>query len=163
MNNRHQRLTLVGLLLILAGFVFALLFGWSVGHQSRLVAHDAYQPVFEEIAARGGSGKWREFEEQITSSSITHRRAADVHGHSINMGILLIMIGLFAPLASGAGERLLTGMAAAAVTYPAGLFLQFLGLELAGEVVAAIGAAGAVAVLAAFGFKLSKAVDTLAG
>jgi hypothetical protein len=158
----HQRLTIIGLLLILAGFVFALLFSWSVGHQPRLVAHDAYQSVFEEIVARGGSGEWREFEQQTTRSSVTHRRAADVHGHSINMGILLIMIGLFTPLASRAGARLLTGMAAAAITYPAGLFLQFLGLKLAGEVVSAVGAVGAVALLAAFGFKLSKAVDALA-
>lgn len=162
MKDWHQRLTIVGLLLILAGFAFALLFSWSVGHQPRLVAHDAYQPVFEAIA---GGGEWRELEEEITASSVTHRRAADVHGHSINMGILLILIGLFAPLASANGDRdyrLLAGMAAAAVVYPAGLFLQFLGLKLAGEVVSAIGAASAVAVLAALGLRLSRAVDRLA-
>jgi hypothetical protein len=76
--------------LILGGFIFSLIFSWSVDHQARLVAHDAYEPVFEQIARNGGDDSWRILEEEISRVSIAHRRAADVHGHSINMGILLI-------------------------------------------------------------------------
>jgi len=46
MNAWPQRLTLMGLLLIFTGFVFALFFSWSVDHQPRLVSHDAYHAAF---------------------------------------------------------------------------------------------------------------------
>ncbi|MEX2124807.1 MAG: hypothetical protein WD795_13010 [Woeseia sp.] len=167
MTRWSRRLIGVGLLLILAGFVFALLFGWSTGHQARLVAHDAYQPLFEQIAGTGGGdGEWRAVEEEISRNSITQRRAADVHGHSINMGILLILIGLLSSVVNrngGIDNRLLFSLAVTAVVYPAGLFLQFLGLKLAGEVVSAIGAAGAVATLAVLYWRFSRAVDNLPG
>lgn len=162
MTNWHRRLATVGLLLILAGFVFALLFTWAAGHEARLVAHDAYQPVFERIARAGGSdGEWRALEKEISRNSIAHRRAADVHGHSVNMGVLLILIALLAPLASRNDGRLLLAAAVAAVVYPVGLLLQFFELRLAGEVVSAIGAAGAVAAIAWLCFRLSRAVDNL--
>jgi hypothetical protein len=159
-----RRLIGVGLLLILAGFVFALLLNWSTGHEARLVAHEAYQPVFERIAA--GDGEWRELEQAISRNSIAQRRGADVHGHSVNMGILLILIGLLSSIISrngGIDGRLLLAMAAAAVIYPTGLLLQFLELGLLGEAVAAVGAAGSVAVLAALYVRLSRAVDKVAG
>lgn len=163
MNRWSQRLIGLGLLLILAGFVFALLFSWSTGHETRLAAHDAYQPVFEWIAGAGaGSAEWRELENEISRNSVAQRRAADVHGHSVNMGILLILIGLLSALVSrdgGLDSRLLAAIAAAAVIYPAGLLLQFFELRLAGEAVAAVGGAGALAALAALYVRLSRAVD----
>jgi hypothetical protein len=167
MNAWPRRLTLMGLLLIFTGFVFALFFSWSVDHQPRLVSHDAYQPLFEAIIS-GGNGAnehWREIEDEISRNSVLQRRAADVHGHSVNMGILMILVGLLAPLATrnmGAADyRLLLAMAVTSVVYPVGLFLQFLGLNPGGEVVSAIGAAGAVTTLAMLYLRLSKAVDSL--
>ena len=156
----HRQLIVAGLLLILAGFVFAQLFTWYVGHQPRLVAHDAYETVFEEIA-RGG--EWRAIEEAISSNSVLQRRAADVHGHSINMGILLILVGLFAPLVGrdGSQNRWFLALTAAAVVYPAGLFLQFLGLGIAGEAVSAIGAVGAIGALAVLLLRISRAIDAI--
>jgi hypothetical protein len=159
-----RRLIGIGLLLILAGFLFALLLNWSTGHEARLVAHDAYQPVFERIAS--GDGEWRELEQAISRNSIARRRGADVHGHSVNMGILLILTGLLSAIINrdgGIDGRLLLAMAAAAVIYPTGLLLQFMELGLLGEAVAAVGAAGSVAVLAALYVRLSRAVDKLAG
>jgi hypothetical protein len=159
-----RRLIGIGLLLILAGFLFALLLNWSTGHEARLVAHDAYQPVFERIAS--GDGEWRELEQAISRNSIAQRRGADVHGHSVNMGILLILIGLLSSIINrngGIDGRLLLAMAAAAVIYPTGLLLQFMEPGLLGEAVAAVGAAGSVAVLAALYVRLSRAVDKLAG
>lgn len=162
MRSWHTRLVATGLLLILAGFAFALLFGWSVGHQARLVAHDAYRPVFEQLAGGDGSEvEWRELEKRISRHSVTHRRAADVHGHSINMGILLILIGLFAPLVGNGGSRALFVLTAAAVIYPVGLFLQFLGVHRIAEMISATGAAGVVAALAFLYWRISRSVDAL--
>lgn len=156
----HLQLVVAGLLLILAGFVFAQLFAWYAGHEPRLVAHDAYEAVFEEIA-RGG--EWHAIEAAISSNSVSQRRAADVHGHSINMGILLILVGLFAPLVGVAGKqnRWFLALTVAAVVYPAGLFLQFLGLGIAGEVVSAIGAVGAIGALAVLLVRIARAIDAI--
>jgi len=164
MTGWHRRFVIVGLILVLGGFIFSLIFSWSVDHQARLVAHDAYQPVFEQIARNGGDDSWSILEEEISRVSIAHRRAADVHGHSINMGILLILLGLLAPLvnqADSGNNRILLSLVLSAVVYPAGLVLQFLTLTVAGEVVSAIGAAGAILALAALYVRAWKAVDTI--
>jgi hypothetical protein len=164
MTGWHWRLVIVGLMLILGGFIFSLIFSWSVDHQARLVAHDAYQTVFEQIARNDGDESWRILEEEISRVSVAHRRAADVHGHSINMGILLILLGLLAPLLSQAdsgNSRVLLLLALSSVVYPAGLLLQFLTLTVAGEVVSAIGAAGAILALAALYVRVWKAVDMI--
>ncbi|MEJ8569680.1 hypothetical protein [Elongatibacter sediminis] len=163
-----QRMVLAGLVLILLGFVFALVHSLSYGHQARLVAHDAYRPVFEEIAATGDETSWQETEAEITAVSVAQRRAADTHGHAVNMGILVILIGLLTPLFERArsgdgGAPRGAGIAFAlfAGLYPVGLFLQYLRLTTAGEIVAAIGAVGAIACLAWLFLKLRKAVDGL--
>jgi hypothetical protein len=164
MTGWHRRFVIVGLILILGGFIFSLIFSWSVDHQARLVAHDAYQPVFEQIARNGGDDSWRILEEEISRVSIAHRRAADVHGHSINMGILLILLGLLAPLvnqADSGNNRILLSLVLSSVVYPAGLVLQFLTLTVAGEAVSVIGAAGAILALAALYLRAWKAVDTI--
>ncbi len=83
MISGYRRIIGVGLLLILAGFVFSLLFGWYSGYQPRLAAHEAYQPVFETIAEGGGNGAWEPLEEEISRNSVKDRRGADVHGHAI--------------------------------------------------------------------------------
>ena len=158
----QRRMTLAGLMLILAGFVFGLVFSWSVGHEARLVAHDSYQPVFEAIADDGSQAEWRALEQGITERSIAHRRAADTHGHSVNMGILLILVGLLAPLFADRGStRLLLALAVAAVVYPIGLSLQFFGLTTAGEFVSAAGAIGAIVALGALLVRSWKAIDEL--
>jgi hypothetical protein len=160
----QRRMILAGLLLILAGFVFGLCFSSSVGHEARLVAHDSYQPVFEAIADDGSQAEWRALERGITERSIAHRRAADTHGHSVNMGILLILVGLLAPLfaeRAGAHRPLLLVLAVSAVVYPIGLSLQFFRLTTAGEIVSAAGAIGAIAALGALLIRFWKAVDTL--
>ena len=164
MNAWHHRLILTGLALVLAGFVFGLVFTWSVDHEARLVAHDAYGQVFEEAARSGSTGEWRNVEQEATARSVAHRRAADTHGHSINMGILLILVGLLAPLFADRGAangRLLLVLAVSSVVYPVGLSLQFLTLTLAGEVVSAAGAIGAIGALTALLVRFWKAVDHL--
>lgn len=168
MNALTQRTVLAGLVLILLGFLFALAHSLAYGHQARLAAHDAYRPVFEEIAASGNEADWRKTQAAITAISVAHRRAADTHGHAVNMGILVILIGLLTPLFERArsddvGTPRGAGIAFVlfAGLYPVGLFLQYLRLTTAGEAVAAVGAVGAIACLAWLFLKLVNAVDRL--
>ena len=179
MTNWQTRLVLTGLILVFAGFLFGLAFSLSVDHQPRLVAHEAYEPVFEQIGTGVSEEMWRGTAAAISQVSIAHRRAAAVHGHLTNMGIVLMLVGLLAPLLAmardraqeagaaggkegGAGSALLAGLVASAIVYPMGLFLQFLRFTLAGEIVAALGAVGVITCLAGFYLRLCKGVDRLA-
>ena len=166
MTAWQLRLTLLGLLLVFAGFIFGLAFSMTVDHQPRLLAHDAYQPVFEQIGAGVSRETWQDTVSTITQASIAHRRAADVHGHATNMGILLLLIGLLSPLAAAAGSRsnavdrgLLLGLAVSSIVYPMGLFLQFLRFTGAGEVVAAVGAVGAIVCMAGVYVRLCQGLN----
>ena len=165
MTGRAKLLVVVGLALILGGFLFGLAFSYAVDHQARLVAYDAYQPVFELLSREGAAANWQDLQSRINERSIAHRRAADVHTHSINMGILLILLGLVSPVVAkreSTSERWLLGLVAAGCVYPAGLLLQFVGLTRSGEIVAAVGAALAIVTLAALSLSISRAVDELA-
>lgn len=164
MNRMSRLVMLSGLALVLAGLVFAVGVSYLVEHESRLVAHDAYQPTFEVLMQDPADGEWQAELAQANRTSITHRRAAGVHTHSINMGILLILVALLIPLLSQLGSQspwLSWAMIGAAWVYPLGLLLQFAGLTLAGEVLAAIGAAAAIAALAWLFRVLSRAIDTM--
>lgn len=166
MTSWTLRIAVTGLSLILAGFLFGLAFSWAVDHEARLVAHDAYRPVFEQIANSGNGDAWPAMERRISERSVAHRRAADTHGHSVNMGILLVLFGLLAPIfadRSGSNGRLLLLLGISAVVYPIGLSLQFFMLTLVGEIVSAAGAIGAIAALVALLIRFWKAVDRLEG
>lgn len=170
MTNWQTRLVLAGLILVFAGFVFGLVFSLAVDHQPRLVAHDAYEPVFVQIGAGVAEESWQPSVAAISRVSIAHRRATDVHGHATNMGIVLMLIGLLAPVLVAAKSQwttidrgLLSGLAVSSVVYPLGLFLQFLRFITAGEIVAALGAVGAIVCLAGLYVRLWKGVDRLAG
>lgn len=165
MTPSPLRMIITGLSLTLAGLLFGLGFSWSVEHEARLVAHDAYQPVFVQIGGNGDGDGWRARAREITKRSVAHRRAADTHGHGVNMGILLILVGLLTPLfadQSSINRRLLLLLGVSAVVYPIGLFLQFFAFTLAGEIVSAAGATGTIAALAALLVRFWKAIDRLA-
>ncbi len=84
--------------------------------------------------------------------------------HSINMGVLLILVGLLVPLlarAEGSGMPLLAGFVVAACLYPAGLLLIALKLTFVGEIVAALGAGLAIAVFALLFLKFSAALKSI--
>lgn len=159
-----HRFVVAGIVLILAGFAFGLFFGWSVGHETRLAAYEAYQPVFETVANQGENAKWQAMENRISARSVQHRRAADVHGHSINMGILLIIVGLLLPVLTNVGGRAvaaLPALIAAAFVYPFGLSLQFMGFTTAGEAVSALGAVVAIVALGTIYVLFSRTVNSL--
>lgn len=163
MTGWSRRFILAGLVLMAAGFVFGLLFSLSVDHQARLVAYDAYQPVFEAIARDGASAQWQPLEQAISARSVAQRRAVDVHGHSINMGVLLILTGLLIPVMGELRDRralLLPVLVASAFVYPLGLLLQYFRWTAAGEIVAALGAVGAIGALAALLLLIARSVDS---
>jgi hypothetical protein len=164
MTAWSRRFIVAGLVLVAAGFVFGLVFSLSVDHEARLVAHDAYRPVFELIAREGSGAEWQPVEKAVSARSVAHRRAADVHGHSINMGILLILLGLLLPAAGdmrGPRTALLPTLAASAFVYPLGLFLQSLSFKVAGEIVSALGAVGVIAAFAGLYLQIARGVDAL--
>jgi vacuolar-type H+-ATPase subunit I/STV1 len=159
-----RRFIVAGLVLMTIGFVFGLVFSLSVDHEARLVAHDAYRPVFELITREGGRAEWQPLEEAVSARSVAHRRATDVHGHSINLGMLLILLGWLLPVIGdvrGPRSALLPALAASAFVYPLGLFLQYLTFEVAGEIVSALGAIGVIAALAGLYLEISRSVDSL--
>ena len=165
MTGRSKLLVVTGLALILGGFLFGFGFSYAVDHQARLVAYDDYQPVFELIGREGTAADWQDLQSRINGRSVAHRRAADVHTHSVNMGILLILLGLLSPVLAkreSSRDRWLLGLVAAGCIYPAGLLLQFVGLTRAGEIVAAAGAALAIVTLVALYLGISRAIDGLA-
>lgn len=163
MNGPSRLLLLAGLLLILAGFLFGIGFSLAVDHQARLVAYDDYGPVFASLGDAEVAPN--EVDAGADQRSVAHRRAMDVHTHSVNLGILLLLIGVLSPLLSSAGTarpRGLLWLAGAAWLYPAGLLLQFLGSVRAGEIVAAIGAAVIIVAFAVIFYRISRAVNALA-
>ena len=163
--DRYQKpVVIAGLALIIGGLLFGLVFAYVVDHQARLVTADAYQPVFE-LLGQNTATDWRALQEKINAQSLTHASAITFHAHSINMGVLLILIGLLVPLlarAEGSGMPLLAGFVVAACLYPAGLLLIALKLTFVGEVVAALGAGLAIAVFALLFLKFSAALKSIA-
>ncbi len=164
MNPISRLVMLAGLALVVAGLAFALGVSYFVDHEARLVAYDAYQPTFEAVMQDAIDSKWQAELAQANRISVAHRRAADVHTHSVNMGILLILIGLLMPLLSRLKKQspwVLWAMISSAWIYPLGLLLQFAGLTQVGEALAALGAALAIAALVWLFRILSRALDTI--
>lgn len=143
MDRQVKRFVVAGLILILAGLLFGLVFSYSVDHRTRLTTNDAYQPVFELISEGAEDTDWQTLLREINSASRVYARAIDVHTHSVNMGILVMLMGLLYPVFSGGrrfAEVLAIGFVLAAWLYPAGLMLQMFQSTLLGEVIAALGA-----------------------
>jgi len=162
--DRYQKpVVIAGLALIVGGLLFGLAFAYFVDHQARLVAADAYQPVFE-LLGENSTTDWRGLQEKINAQSLTHASAINFHAHSINMGVLLILVGLLVPLlgrVQGSGAALLVGFVVAACLYPAGLLLIALNFTAVGEIVAALGALLAIAVFALLFLKFSQALKSV--
>jgi hypothetical protein len=162
--DRYQKpVVIAGLALIVGGLLFGLIFAYFVDHQARLVAADSYQPVFE-LLGENSATDWRALQEKINAQSLTHASAINFHAHSINMGVLLILVGLLVPLlgrAQGSGVALVVGFIVAACLYPAGLLLIALNFAVLGEIVATLGAVLAIAVFALLYLNFSKALKSV--
>ena len=142
-----------GIALILLGFLFGLVYTYTVEHRSLLNMKDDFESVFTHIAVDAGGEAWRDDYESIKAADFRNSRAIDVHAHVINLGILAILIGLLYPLLpSDSAARRVTGalFLNAAWIYPAGLLLQMLRWKQFGEIVAAVGAAAAILAFALF-------------
>jgi ABC-type thiamin/hydroxymethylpyrimidine transport system permease subunit len=151
MDRQVKWIVVAGLILILAGLLFGLVFSYSVDHRTRLITNDAYQPVFELISEGAEDEDWQALQREINSASRIYARAIDVHTHSTNLGILVMLMGLLYPVFSGGrhfGGALTIGLVLAAWLYPAGLMLQMFQSTLFGEVVAAVGSGLAIGTFA---------------
>lgn len=156
---------LAGLALVIAGLVFGLVAGLYAGNEARLATYDAYQPTFLAVMQDASGGEWQAALEKANQRSMAQRRAATVHTHGVNMGMLLILVGLLAPLLAqlkSPRPLLLWAMIAAAWIYPLGLLLKFAGKVPWGEALAALGAALAIGVLAWLFLNVSRALERIA-
>lgn len=164
MNPLSRNVILGGLALVVTGLAFALVVSYFLDHEARLVAYDAYRPAFTAVAHDQGDSVWQEELALANQASLTHRRAAAVHTHSVNMGILLILIGLLTPLLGRLGKQppwLLWAIIGSAWMYPSGLLLKFAGLIGWGEALAGVGATLAIAGIISLFTQLSRAIDTV--
>jgi len=142
-EGTQARIINCGIGLIFTGFLFGLAYNYLSEHQALLNAKDAYAPVFSKIAEGQPEAAWRPDYQRIISLNLRNTRAIDVHAHVINMGLLVVLLGMLYPLAGK--DRLKAnfvrlGFTNAAWIYPLGLLLQMLGFKSPGEIVAAIGA-----------------------
>ena len=164
MNRVSQICVFAGLTLGVLGLAFGLVFNYAVDHEARLVEYDAYRTTFEAIMEEGGT-QWEERAADTTAHAMTHRRAAGVHTHAINMGVVLLLSGLLVPLLARGDPRrsrlAVWGLIGAAWIYPLGLLVQFAGLTRAGQTLAGVGAALAIAALILLFTQVSAALKSL--
>jgi len=163
--NKIARITVVcGVALAVASLVFALINNYVLDHQARLVEYDAYQPVLQSIVDGAETEQWQESLQEINQHSALHRKASVFHTHAIKMGILLMLVGLFLPLLGESRNQpvlLVRSFLGFACLYPAGLLLQYLGLVLPGQILAAIGALLAICTLGLLYRSLTRALDSI--
>ena len=96
--------------------------------------------------------------------SIEQRRAAAVHTHTINVGLLMILVGIFLPLLTQPGAlhaRQPAAMVVSGVLYCTGLVLQYGGAVLAGEILAGVGAVSLIATFGWVSLTLIRVTDAL--
>lgn len=160
MSNAPRLLISTGLVLTVLGMLLGLSFSYVVDHQPRLVAHDAYGDLVEASGSHEPQAHREQLRASLDARSIAHRRATDSHAHAINMGMLLMLIGLFVPIVASSGAPVSRSLAltavAAAFLYPMGLVLQLGGWLLPGEIVAAIGGALVVTSLALLFWRIHR-------
>lgn len=164
MDRAQKLIFIAGLVLILAGLLFGLGHTYYVNHGTRLVSNDSYEPVFSMISDRHMTVAWQELQQEIHSINRLNARAIDVHTHSINMGILVLMLGLMFPLlitGRPSDIPLLLGFVTATWIYPIGLTLQMFELNIAGEIIAALGACLATVIFILVFFRVSKSLDSI--
>ena len=163
MDRAQKLIFTAGLALILVGFLLGLAINYFTDHRARLVSKDAYEPVFVLISEKGTDVDWHELQKEINASNRFNAHAIGVHTHSINMGILLLLVGLLFPLFH-TGQRsdpVLSGIVIAAWTYPIGLMLQMLNFIKLGEIIAALGACLVIGIFVLVFIRVSRALDSI--
>lgn len=164
MSRISRIFMLSGLLLATVSLVFALVNSYWLDHKSRLAEYDAYQPVLQSIVDGAAPAQWQASLEDINHHSRLHRKASVFHTHAIKMGILLMLVGLFLPLLGESRKHpglLVWSFLGFACLYPAGLFLQYLGLILTGQVFAAASALLAIFTLGLLYRSLAQALESI--
>lgn len=166
--DRVQKLLFgAGLAIIICGMLFALAFSHFVEHRTKLLTMDKYESVFELISDQSTNANWQKLQKKVNLNSLFYTNANDVHAHSINMGILVILVALLYPLihitrpARRSDITVLVGFVIAALTYPAGLLLKMFHINLPGEILAALGACLSIGIFAFIFIRISNALELI--
>lgn len=166
MQELQVRLILAGLLIILVGFFYGLVYVFVVNHDPLLQLKDNYEPAFTQLTQQLKSEQIDknilDTVDTISEKSTRFRRAIGAHTHSINLGLLLILLALLFNTAfanSTYKSYIATFMGLGVISYPLGLGLQAAGLILIGEGFALLGAVVVITCIALFLSKLFISQD----
>lgn len=140
MSREQNWLVTGGLLLITAGLVFGLVYGWLVEHGTLLVLKESYVAALR-AAATGNTTEMRSGAQAGQEANYRLVRAVDVHTHIIKMGTVVLLAGLLWPfLGSAKKTSVAVGLVGGAVVFPLGVFLEIYTHSVAAQAVAASGA-----------------------
>lgn len=148
MQTLQRGLVICGVSLILSGLVFGIGFGFVADHASVMTVKDWYQPAFvglsEGLANKTGNmSDHMALIESIGQRATQYRRAVGAHAHAINLGLVMIILGLilgFAFTDKRYAKWVAWALAVGGCVYPVGLVLQAFGLVFLGEAFSVMGA-----------------------
>lgn len=170
MESLQRRLIICGVSLILVGLLFGIGFSFVSDHTSVMKLKDWYQPAFvglsEDLVSKtGGESRRLEMIESISERATDYRRAVGAHAHAINLGLVMIILGLIFAFTFSDNKHarwVARMLALGGCVYPAGLALQAFGLIFLGEAFALVGAglvlAGLGSILLALMFRKKSAL-----
>ena len=139
MSREQKWLVTGGLLLITAGLVFGLVYGWLVEHGTLLVLKESYGAALRAAAA-GDASEMRSGAQAGQEANYRLVRAVDVHTHIIKMGTVVLLAGLLWPLLGSARKTSVAlGLMGGAVVFPLGVLLEIYTHSTAAQAVAATG------------------------
>ena len=91
MKNLQLVLINAGLALVISGLIFGLYYSTQTDNSATLELKDAYETTFIQIVNEQETDNWRSTFEKTLTRNTWNSRAIDVHTHSINMGILVML------------------------------------------------------------------------
>lgn len=157
MENLQLRLILTGLIVILAGFLYGMVYTVAVDHVPRLTLHDDYGSSFGKLAENNSATSASDEIAQVRDRSVKVQRAIGAHTHAIYLGLVIIILGLLFNVALAETRyksQVANALCAGVILYPLGLALQASGLVLAGEGLALLGSITVIACVSLFLFRL---------
>lgn len=147
----QRRLITFGLIFISVGFIYGVAYNFYVNRDALLQLKDDYMPAFsqltEEIISQADGSRALVEIGQTNIRSTQYKRAIGAHAHAINLGLLLILVGMVFSfvMQNSKKARLVAYLLVFGISvYPLGLALQAAGLKLLGEGFALFGATSVV-------------------
>lgn len=150
MSRPQKTLIVGGLLVVLLGLVYGMVYNFVVEHKTLPRLREQHRSVFV-AAAEGNEEQVRNAFQHAKSANYRYVRAIDVHTHLIKMASVAILLGLvFSVVRWDEKQRFALAVLflASAVVFPLGVFAEIFSTSVIPQGVAAGGALLAIASLA---------------